>query len=233
MKSLRRWMVALAALTAFGLTACGDNGTVAGNGNVTGFVWDGSHPVPDALVTVGTQNTRTGLDGRFTLTNIPVGQYQVTVTKPGYRFEPVTVNVTSNGLAQQDVQGQRSSSPPTLTATVTPTQLQFTGGQVTVSATASDVDGDLETVTAAYDDGQGGTGAVVLTAATPGRYTGTATLPPNTTTTARSYTFTVTATDGLNDVSKQQAVTVKPILAPIDVGGSTGGGGQPPIPSMR
>jgi Tol biopolymer transport system component len=45
---------------------------------------DTNQPIADAQVSAGTANTTTGTDGRYTITDLPPGQYVLSVTHPDY-----------------------------------------------------------------------------------------------------------------------------------------------------
>jgi len=65
-----------------------------GVGTVRGTAFDSSNnPLPDVYVSVGSYFTFTDEDGRYAITEIPVGSYTVSFAKEGYMpyYRPVTV----------------------------------------------------------------------------------------------------------------------------------------------
>ncbi|HKN73585.1 MAG TPA: TonB-dependent receptor [Candidatus Acidoferrum sp.] len=95
---MRRVFEAFAVLLLFGASTFA---TIFGN--VRGVVHDPQHrPIADARVTLKsatsdwTQTTQTDQDGAFSFSAVPVGDYQVTVTKSGFADDQQTVTVTSD-----------------------------------------------------------------------------------------------------------------------------------------
>src|SRR5208282_5031424 len=95
---MRRVFEAFAVLLLFGASTFA---TIFGN--VRGVVHDPQHrPIADARVTLKsatsdwTQTTQTDQDGAISFSAVPVGAYQVTVTKSGFADDQQTVTVTSD-----------------------------------------------------------------------------------------------------------------------------------------
>ncbi|HEX6316295.1 MAG TPA: TonB-dependent receptor plug domain-containing protein, partial [Gemmatimonadaceae bacterium] len=95
--SLAQWTFVLMALT--GASARAQTGTISGT-----VQSESGQPLAAAQVTVvGTSlGTRTGMDGRYTVVNVPVGQHRVRVQFIGHRPMDQSVNVTAGGTATLD-----------------------------------------------------------------------------------------------------------------------------------
>ncbi|AHF90971.1 GDSL family lipase [Opitutaceae bacterium TAV5] len=74
---------------------------------ISGTVRDGAGTsavgYADVVVVPESQAIRTGADGRFRITNLPPGRYQVTVTQEGRLPETLKVEVTDDGLRDVDI----------------------------------------------------------------------------------------------------------------------------------
>jgi hypothetical protein len=81
-------------------------------------------------------------------------------------------------------------------AAVNPSQTAFEGGNVTITAKATDEDGDALTVQAAVQKPDGTTQTIPLTKGVGSQYNGTYTAPGNPTTSAQVHEIRVTASDG-------------------------------------
>jgi hypothetical protein len=81
-------------------------------------------------------------------------------------------------------------------AAVNPPQTPFEGGDIAITAEATDEDGDALTVQAAVKKPDGTTQTVPLTKGADTPYRGTYTAPGNPTRTAQTYEIRVTASDG-------------------------------------
>jgi subtilisin family serine protease len=78
----------------------------AGTGTLRGTVTAAGAPLADAQVSIGGESGRsstTGTDGSYLLTGITPGNYQVTVSKLGYRTEIVPVTIVVDAAATADV----------------------------------------------------------------------------------------------------------------------------------
>lgn len=78
----------------------------AQTGNVAGRVFDGSNmrPLEGVTVQVGERGALTGADGRFLVTNVPVGTVSVRATILGYATSESTVTVTAGQTTVLDFQ---------------------------------------------------------------------------------------------------------------------------------
>lgn len=243
-RSTRLMVRGLAALVGLVLVGCGSSldanatngggggGTAANSGTVTGKVTGSfSLPVAGATVTiVGVAPATTNASGDYTLVGVPAGFQSLVVAKNGYAFNSVMVNVIASQTVTYNVVGTATAQPPRLTAAVTPGTLTFVGGTVQVNASATSPVGNTVTIFASYDGG-----TIPLTRQLDGSYRGTVALAANPTTTTKTYVFTISASDQINQVSSQANVDVAGLLSPGGVGGSVGGSGsgQPPVPSIR
>jgi TonB-linked SusC/RagA family outer membrane protein len=102
--SLQRLMVRLVRWTPALLLLVGARAT-AQTGTVTGTVTsETTQPLAAAQVTVvGTSlGTRTGLDGKYTIVNVPAAQYRVRVQFIGHRPMDLPVTVTAGGTVTLD-----------------------------------------------------------------------------------------------------------------------------------
>lgn len=111
--------------------------------------------------------------------------------------------------------GGDSAGPPQVTdASVTPRELQFAGGAVTIQATVQ-ADAQVQQVSATVT---GPAGAQTVSLATSGdQFEGTFTAPANGATAVASYSVSVTATDTGNRVSaayEAGTFTVQPAAPP-------------------
>src|SRR5262245_11037326 len=100
--NVARWLIAIAAIapSAPALKAQTQTGTVSGV--ITG---DNSRPLSGAQVSLrGTGlGTRTGDNGRYTIANVPVGQYQLRAQMLGHRPIDNTITIIAGQTATQDV----------------------------------------------------------------------------------------------------------------------------------
>lgn len=259
-RSRRRMALGLAAALGLALVGCGSSldtatsgntGGTGGNspttGTITGLVTGSySSPVKDATVSVGGVATvtpvTTDATGHYTLVNVPPGFQSVVVTKSGYDFHQITAFVTAGQTVTENIVGTTNPDPPRFTrvtitdsngndATAKPNLINgLLGTTVTISALATSPFGLPVTVTANYDGG-----TIPLVKQNDGSYVGAQGLAPNNTAATKTYTFTVTASDTVNQALWQSTVDVVGLNVPGGVGGSVGGsgGGQPPIPSIR
>lgn len=78
----------------------------AGIGSITGTVTDSStgQPVGGASVSAPGLSATTGSDGSYTLSGLPSGSYQVTISAYGYQTQTVAVTVTAGQATTQNVQ---------------------------------------------------------------------------------------------------------------------------------
>ncbi|MGD0114099.1 MAG: carboxypeptidase regulatory-like domain-containing protein, partial [Armatimonadota bacterium] len=80
--------------------------TTTASGSIAGTVTDAANgaPIQNAQVTCGALSARTGADGTYTLTNVPVGQgYRIGASAGGYKWGTATgVSVVSGQTASQD-----------------------------------------------------------------------------------------------------------------------------------
>jgi hypothetical protein len=227
MKILRRIAAGALLALSLGSLGCGSGG---GIGTVTGRVLDTTdQPLGGVAVTVQNVTAVTDAFGNFVLPNVPSGTWQVTASLDGYGFDAAAVAVTANASSAVNVVGRDLNQPPVLTAQVSATTLPFTGGAVTVDATATDADGQplvVTVVTAA--------GTTTLAAVGQDVYRGTVTLPANDTYAAQTHTLQVVATDGRGFNRVDTSVVVQGLQVPTDVGGSqTDTDGGPPVPNIR
>ncbi|SDG00322.1 Carboxypeptidase regulatory-like domain-containing protein [Sinosporangium album] len=75
-------------------------------GGLSGTVTSGGAPVGLATLTLSgpvSRQTATGKDGTYALPRLPVGDYRVTVRKPGYGDATATVTVAANQTAVRDI----------------------------------------------------------------------------------------------------------------------------------
>lgn len=87
-------LVAVSAL----FSSCKKEYLIDVNGNLSGKVYDQYHkPLEKALIVVeGTQlKDSTDVDGSYTITGIPLGQYNVSISKQGYQTTRSMINVAS------------------------------------------------------------------------------------------------------------------------------------------
>lgn len=146
------------------LSNTGYNATV--NGRIVTFVSNQTQPVGNATVVLGGAQTKSGTDGRFTLTNLPVGLGNVPgttvgqVVATGFETKPITAEnlgiplVAGNNSIGDLVLGQPVGSKPppgpyTIKGSVTvqgkPTagvRIQLASGGTNLGETASDSDGN-------------------------------------------------------------------------------------------
>jgi len=130
-------------------------------GAITGAVTsakDGS-PIVGATVSDGTRTTTTDVTGKYTISNVPPGTYQVTASKSGYYSSSLTVTVLSGGNTV--VNFSLSEVPGAITGTVTSAK----DGSPIVGATVTD-----GTRTASTD----ATGKYTIANVPPGSYQVTA-----------------------------------------------------------
>jgi hypothetical protein len=141
----------------------------AGIGSVTGTVTDTStgKPVPGATVSAPGLSVTTGSDGTYTLSGLPVGSYQISVSAYEYQNATATVTVTAGQAVMQNF-ALTGTPHETVSGTVTPA----TGTAWPLYAQVS------------WSDGNGHSGSVYTTPAT-GQYS--LSLLTNS-----SYTLTVT-----------------------------------------
>jgi len=101
--SIRSLGVAAAWLLATGFAA----GPVSAQGTVSGQITDKSNQQPiggAAVLIVGTSlQARTGREGRYSITNVPPGRYQVQVRFIGYATATQPVSVTAGQSTALDV----------------------------------------------------------------------------------------------------------------------------------
>lgn len=78
----------------------------AQTGNVAGRVFDGSNmrPLEGVTIQIGERGALTGADGRFLVTNVPVGTVSVRATILGYATSESTVTVTAGQTTVLDFQ---------------------------------------------------------------------------------------------------------------------------------
>ncbi len=118
-------------------------------GTVRGIVHDSQHrPVPDIQVVLKAENSdysqtmQTNADGDFLFDSVPIGDYKVTVSKPGFTSQELKITVLSGTAPilhielQLATQAQSitvtSEAPPAQAESVTPTSL-ITREQIAVT----------------------------------------------------------------------------------------------------
>ncbi len=82
----------------------GRDGGRLGNSALTGRVTDmnSQTPISGAIVSVGGRSAITDQAGNYVVTNVPLGRYQVSVTRGGYENERDTVEVTAGSSASKN-----------------------------------------------------------------------------------------------------------------------------------
>jgi thermitase len=90
-------------------------------GAITGSVTDAEDgsPVAGAVVSDGTRTTTTDASGEYTITGVPVGNYQVNASKEGYESSSLMATVLSGGTAVADFSLNEIILPGSITGTVT------------------------------------------------------------------------------------------------------------------
>jgi thermitase len=132
-------------------------------GSISGTVTsakDGS-PIVGATVTDGTRTTTTDSTGKYTISNVPPGTYQVTASKAGYHSSTVTVTVLAGSTVVANFSLIEIIVPGSISGTVTSAK----DGSPVVGATVSD--GTRTTTTDA-------TGRYTIANVPPGTYQVTA-----------------------------------------------------------
>src|SRR5580692_3542802 len=131
----------------FCFLACSASATAVGT--VRGIVHDSQHrPVSDIQVVLKAENsdysqtTQTNADGDFHFDSVPIGEYRVTVSKPGFTSQELKITVLSGTAPilhielQLATQAQSitvtSEAPPAQAESVTPTSL-ITREQIAVT----------------------------------------------------------------------------------------------------
>lgn len=245
----------LLALGLVLLTGCGGSKTST---VVQGRVVDGSGlPLYGVQVVVGSTQTYTDSSGRFSFIGLSTGSHVVVGVLTGYQISPVIVNVPTASLVT--LTATRTTVAPTLSATVSSSTIDTFGGTVTLTAVAASPLGNALTVNATAAFGStpvyfqaGLTAGTWVASLTPpntltdhthlpftatgalNTYSATVTLPGNTTTLPKDFVFAVAAQDGALQTAVTVKVTAAGLLVPGGVtGGTTPGGGGPPIPSIR
>ena len=119
-------------------------------GSIEGTVLDAEFttPLPEASITTSpaTEALVTGGDGKFKITDIPVGEYAVSITKTGYDKKSVSVSVKSGKTTTATIMLQRktdANSAPLSPSNPTP-ENQSTDQPVDVTLTWSASDPDVE-----------------------------------------------------------------------------------------
>ena len=152
------------------------------SGTIEGTVTDGANPISGATVTAGASSTSTDAAGHYSFT-LPVGTYDMTVTKPtgSSRPRPTAWRSPRTATTTQDFTLEEAPSVP-VNGTVRDSQRGWPlYAQVDVTAPgAPHIQTFTDPVTGYYDVGnlvEGTTYKFVVTALTPGYETGGGTLP--------------------------------------------------------
>jgi len=131
----------------FCFLACSASATAVGT--VRGIVHDSQHrPVSDIQVVLKAENsdysqtTQTNADGDFHFDSVPIGEYKVTVSKPGFASQELKITVLSGTAPVLHIELQlatqaqsitvTSEAPPAQAESVTPTSL-ITREQIAVT----------------------------------------------------------------------------------------------------
>jgi thermitase len=90
-------------------------------GSITGSVTDAENgsPIAGATVTDGTRTVTTDALGKYAITNVPSGAYQVIASKEGYQSSSMTVNVLSGNSAVANLSLTEVVLPGSITGSVT------------------------------------------------------------------------------------------------------------------
>ena len=125
-------------------------------GNLTGTVEDeyGS-PISGAEVSIGMKTTATNLTGGYIFTNLPPGNYTVTVSKSGYIPQFKTVEVKENQTTIANFVLARDSNPPSISNVHHQPEIVQPNQQVTVYSDITDAESGVAYALLSYsaDDG--------------------------------------------------------------------------------
>lgn len=118
----------LALLTAFTITALAQ----LDQGQVSGLVQDPTKQrIPSAQVTITSQSTKasrstaTSTEGLYSITNLPVGEYDIEVSAPGFRTTRQTgIRITAAARVTLDVELQVGAVSESVTVEASTAQLQ-------------------------------------------------------------------------------------------------------------
>jgi thermitase len=129
------------------------------SGSITGSVADaqGGSPIVGVIVSDGNGTATTDATGKYTIADVPSGNYQVTASKSGYQSSSLTVTVLSGSTAVANFSLSQVIVPGSITGSVTDAK----DGSPIVGAQVSD-----GTRTATTD----ATGKYVITDVPPGTY---------------------------------------------------------------
>jgi hypothetical protein len=127
---MRFFLLAVLSVTAYGQSM--------GTGTITGLVSDPSgSTVPSATVTAlhqGTNTVHTAVtngSGNYVLTNAPIGQYQISVSAPGFKkLVQDSVHLDADSTANVNLQLQLGASSDSITVSAAPPPLQTENGEV-------------------------------------------------------------------------------------------------------
>jgi len=229
--------------TATGTGQPGGSGTTGQTitRTIAGTVVNGSgSPVSGATVTVAAtrasgraESTTTGANGQFTLivtVLTSVREIVLQISHPTAGTTQVTVEVGSGetilavAVLAQGVTPVAGNTPPSFgQVSVSPTQVDFTGGPVQLSAHVTDPDNSPARVVALVSTSGTLTGVPLTLTGTV--YTGTFAAPANAGAQNRSYQVYFTATDAPNGSNQsitspeQPSFTVRALATPPDMPG--------------
>lgn len=121
-------IIAFLIVAAFvALSGCGGGGGGGGSATLTGRVVNGATDVPlqGVRVALGSSNTTTASDGRFTLSGVPLGSGVLSAQLTGFEVTTVAVDIVVGQNTLSDVQmapvtgDPPAESPRTLQGTIT------------------------------------------------------------------------------------------------------------------
>jgi hypothetical protein len=131
-------------LIAFGVSAFGQTA----NGTITGTVTDPTGAVV-AGASVQAKNTETGLTypvmttdtGNYTVAQLPVGKYQITVNATGFKlYVHTNLDVAANATIREDVALQVGNAAETVTVSAEASQLNTESADMTHNVTLEQLD---------------------------------------------------------------------------------------------
>lgn len=103
----------------------------ANNGGIIGTVRSSAGtPISGAAVSDGTRSTMTGATGAYTISNVPVGTYSVTVSAAGYQSSTKSATVNSNAVLDFTLAILADTTPPII-STIQSSSISSSGATIT------------------------------------------------------------------------------------------------------